>query len=73
MSYHIEYIPQTHDRTKSSKGNGGSIFNRDGCLKHNIAHCEDCPLWDCDWDYMVECSLGKKSNETYLTETNQKT
>ncbi|MDD4876416.1 MAG: hypothetical protein PHQ86_04710 [Dehalococcoidales bacterium] len=23
MSYHIEYIPQTHDRTKHSKGNGG--------------------------------------------------
>ena len=23
MSYHIEYIPQAHDRTKHSAGNGG--------------------------------------------------
>lgn len=25
MSYHIEYIPQTHDRTNHSKGNGGQV------------------------------------------------
>jgi len=38
MSYHIEYIPQTHDRSKHSKGNGSKKGRIEGhnCYPWNL-------------------------------------
>jgi len=40
MSYHIEYIPQAHDRSKHSRGNGDKKGRSAGHNGHN-GKCND--------------------------------
>lgn len=78
LGFHIEYVPEIYVRHNENKGNGGktgcsagtravfnptSVLHRDGCLKHNIARCEDCPFKDCDYDYSTELILQRERNE----------
>lgn len=68
------------EKVSGLKGNGGkkggrignyqtknSVYDRDGCYKHNVDACDKCPLVaihkDCDWDYVDECKLRKQKNQ----------
>jgi len=76
MSYHIEHIPQTHDRSKHSKGNGGkgighyknksyagerALLYGSGCTRwHDYFTC---PLPDGKYDASREYYVDKKNAE----------
>jgi len=78
MSYHIEYLSQPHDRTASSKGNGGKRGRIDGHnAKYNdlgvffvcgigcyrYPNCFTCPFGDCKFQSGSETlDLGFISN-----------
>ena len=76
--YHIITIPEVYHRvgnSHSSKGNGGQtgrvaghdlntpLHDGSGCLRHNIADCETCPLSDCDYDENLERQLRKRKRD----------
>jgi hypothetical protein len=78
MSYHIEYIPQPHDRSKHSKGNGGKngridghnrnpndvgMDYRDGMGCSRHDNCFTCPFDDCQFQRKSGCY----SDLSYIT------
>lgn len=68
MSYHIEYIPQTPDRTKHSKGNGGKVGSGvhhipklDPITGLRLCHGNGCKIGgnNCFECKLPDCSWGK--------------